>query len=204
MRGAVALVLEVVFFVLAFGVRSWVQWRRTGSSGVILPRRGAPVVERVGASAFVLAMVLMVAAPIADLSGAARVAALDGAWSAIVGGVVVSAGVILCFVAQLTMGDAWRIGVDVDERTDLVTNGVFASIRNPIFSAMLVAVVGLVLLVPNLWATGALVVLVIGLELQVRFVEEPYLERVHGDVYRTYADRAGRFVPGLGHQRPTR
>ena len=49
-RAVAALVLEAVFFVLAFGVRSWVQWRRTGSTGFIRPRRGAPAIELVAAS----------------------------------------------------------------------------------------------------------------------------------------------------------
>ena len=38
----------------------------------------------------------------------------------------------------------------------------------------------------------------LGLELQVRSVEEPYLLRTHGDAYRAYASRVGRFVPGIG------
>jgi protein-S-isoprenylcysteine O-methyltransferase Ste14 len=43
-----------------------------------------------------------------------------------------------------------------------------------------------------------LVAFVIGLQIQVRLVEEPYLLRVHGDAYRRYAERTGRFVPWLG------
>jgi protein-S-isoprenylcysteine O-methyltransferase Ste14 len=43
-----------------------------------------------------------------------------------------------------------------------------------------------------------LVAFLAGLEIQVRLVEEPYLIRVHGDAYRTYAARTGRFVPGVG------
>src|SRR3546814_3723320 len=69
MRTTTAIVLEVVFAVLAFGVRTWVQWRRTGSTGLVLPRRGAPPVERLGAGLFVLAIVLLVVAPIAAASG---------------------------------------------------------------------------------------------------------------------------------------
>ena len=42
-------------------------------------------------------------------------------------------------------------------------------------------------------------VLVAGVELQVRFVEEPYLARTHGDTYRDYCRRVGRFIPGVGH-----
>ena len=70
-RATVALLLEAVFFALAFGWRSWVQWRRTGSTGFIRPRRGASTAELLGSIGFVLALVLLVAAPLADLAGMA-------------------------------------------------------------------------------------------------------------------------------------
>ena len=54
------------------------------------------------------------------------------------------------------------------------------------------------LLVGNVVAVAALVVLVAALEAQVRLVEEPHLAAVHGEAYRRYGRRAGRFVPGLG------
>ncbi len=66
------------------------------------------------------------------------------------------------------MGDAWRIGVDPEERTELVTDGPFRLVRNPIYSAMIPTVLGLVLLVPNVLAISALVALLVGLELQVQ------------------------------------
>ena len=96
------------------------------------------------------------------------------------------------------MGESWRIGVDEQERTELVTSGPFAVVRNPIFAAMLPASMGLALLVPNAVALVGLAALFIALEIQVRLVEEPYLLRAHGDSYRQYAARVGRFVPGLG------
>ena len=96
------------------------------------------------------------------------------------------------------MGDSWRIGVDEEERTALVTSGPFAVVRNPIFAAMLPTSLGLALLVPNVVALAGLAALVIALEIQVRLVEEPYLLRAHGDAYSEYAARVGRFVPGLG------
>jgi protein-S-isoprenylcysteine O-methyltransferase Ste14 len=102
------------------------------------------------------------------------------------------------------MGDSWRIGVDLSTRTDLVTDGVFGSVRNPIFTAMVVATVGLVLLVPNPVSAAALLVLVAALEVQVRMVEEPYLRTIHGPAYDTYLTSAGRFVPGVGLESATR
>ncbi|HEY9555173.1 MAG TPA: isoprenylcysteine carboxylmethyltransferase family protein [Acidimicrobiales bacterium] len=200
MRTTTAIVLEVVFAVLAFGVRTWVQWRRTGSTGLVLPRRGAPPVERLGAGLFVLAIVLLVVAPIAAASGLDPWPPLDNAAGFTVGALLAVAGIVLCVAAQLTMGDSWRIGVDQAETTQLVTSGVFASVRNPIFSAMALAAAGFALLLANLWALAALVALLVGLELQVRFVEEPYLRRTHGRTYDSYAAQAGRFIPSVGSE----
>ncbi len=74
--------------------------------------------------------------------------------------------------------------------------------RNPVCTGMLSAVLGLALLVPSVLALGAVVALLVAVELQVRLVEEPYLLRTHGDGYSAYAARVGRLLPGVGHLRP--
>ena len=89
-------------------------------------------------------------------------------------------------------------GVDPTERTALVTRGPFRFVRNPIYSAMLVYVTGVALIVPNAASVIALVLLAIAIDLHVRLVEEPYLVATHGADYASYCDRVGRFVPGVG------
>ena len=96
------------------------------------------------------------------------------------------------------MGASWRVGVDESERTELVTDGPFALVRNPIYSGVIPLVAGLTLMAPNVVAIAASVALVISLEIQVRLVEEPYLLREHHSPYSEYASRVGRFVPGVG------
>jgi protein-S-isoprenylcysteine O-methyltransferase Ste14 len=71
-------------------------------------------------------------------------------------------------------------------------------VRNPIFSAMLPTSLGLTLVVPNVVAILGFASLLIALEIQVRLVEEPYLRNVHGQAYRDYTARVGRFFPGVG------
>ncbi len=89
--------------------------------------------------------------------------------------------------------------------TTLVTGGPFAVVRNPIFTAMLVAAAGLALMVPNALALASWAVALIAIEIQVRAVEEPYLLRIHGDAYRRFASKVGRFFPGVGRlARPPR
>jgi protein-S-isoprenylcysteine O-methyltransferase Ste14 len=109
-----------------------------------------------------------------------------------------AAGAALTLLAQLQMGVSWRIGVDARERTALVTRGAFGWVRNPIFSGMFVGLVGVALLVPHALSFAGLAAVAVGIELQTRLVEEPYLLRTHGDAYRAYAREVGRFVPGFG------
>jgi protein-S-isoprenylcysteine O-methyltransferase Ste14 len=195
----VALALYGITVALTFGVRIVLQVRRTGSTGLHgLPSDARPV-EWVAGALFVTGLAGGAAAPVLALIGVVEpIAALDGTVGHIVGVMLALAGILLTFLAQLAMGDSWRIGVDPGERTALVTDGPFGLVRNPIYSAMLPTVLGLVLMVPSAVALFALVVLAIGLELQVRLVEEPYLLRAHGSEYADYAARVGRFVPGIG------
>lgn len=114
------------------------------------------------------------------------------------GVVLAVVGIPASFAAQMAMGTSWRIGQDAGERTALVTAGMFRLVRNPIYSAAIVAYGGLALMVPNAVAIAGLASLVTGFQLQVRLVEEPHLVRVHGAPYQAYAAAVGRFVPGLG------
>lgn len=195
--GGVALGAYVVFMVLAFGVRSVVQRRRTGSAGFNGMRGRPGSAEWWAGISFVVAVVAGLVAPALQLSGAVS-PVFGGWWVHAAGAVVTAAGIVATLWAQGTMGDSWRVGVDPDETTGLVTGGPFAVVRNPIFSAMTIAAAGLALLAPNVVAIAALVVLVVAIALQVRVVEEPYLLRVHGEAYVAYASHVGRLVPGVG------
>jgi protein-S-isoprenylcysteine O-methyltransferase Ste14 len=196
---ALALALFGFSLVLTFGVRIAVQLRRTGSTGVHGFAADATPVERFAGVLFVAGLVAGAAAPLLALLGVLEpIATFDGNVGHVVGIVLGVGGVLLTFGAQLAMGDAWRVGVDPEERTELVTGGPFGLVRNPIYSAMIPTVFGLALMVPNVLAIAAFLTLVTALELQVRLVEEPYLLRVHGKTYADYAARVGRFVPGLG------
>jgi protein-S-isoprenylcysteine O-methyltransferase Ste14 len=141
------------------------------------------------------------AGPVLALTGTVATPRTPGvlAWS---GCALAVLGFLAVLAAQTGMGSSWRIGVDPAERTSLVTSGAFALVRNPIFTAMAAAVLGLVLLVPTVVMAAALASLVVAVELQVRVVEEPYLRRTHGADYARYAARVGRFVPGVGRLRP--
>jgi protein-S-isoprenylcysteine O-methyltransferase Ste14 len=194
-----ALVLYGVSLFLTFGVRIAIQVRRTGSTGVHGLPEGAALLEWFAGGLFIFSLAIGGLAPLLTLLDVLEpVPAIDGPVVNTVGLVVAVTGIMLTFAAQLAMGDAWRIGVNPDDRTELVTDGPFRLVRNPIYSAMIPTVLGLVLMVPNALALAAIACLVTALELQVRLVEEPYLLRTHGEAYAKYAARVGRFAPGVG------
>jgi len=197
-RPLFALALLLVYFTLTFGVRTWLQLRRTGQTGF----RG--ISGRVFSAAwcggvlFVVAMLLAVAAPLAEWYGLVAPLLEPCPELAELGEHIVLLGVLGTVAAQQDMGASWRIGVRPGEQTDLVMTGAFALVRNPIFSAMLLTGLGFVLLLPNPLTLASFATLLLAVELQVRGAEEPHLLRTHGDRYRTYARRVGRFLPGLG------
>ena len=185
-------VVAVAYCLVAFFGRMWLQRRSTGDSGFRLsldrPLRDRIVSSLIGGGALVAVVgaVRWARSGRADPPTAkAGLALMDAAF----------AGTLK---SQSDMGRSWRIGVDSQERTDLVTTGVFSWSRNPIYACMVAFAAGLTAAAPDpVTAIGA-AVLTLGVQLQARVVEEPYLLRMHGDAYRSYMGRVGRFLPGLG------
>ncbi|HYB23225.1 MAG TPA: isoprenylcysteine carboxylmethyltransferase family protein [Solirubrobacteraceae bacterium] len=194
--------LLALYGLLALGVRSAAQLRRTGSTGFRGVRTGAGAVEWLAGSAFVTATVLCLAGSALQLEGALKpIGPLAGAGADVLGALCATAGIALTVAAQFAMGDAWRVGVDPDEHTELVTGGPFAIVRNPIYAAMIPAFAGIALLAPNPVTIAGAILLALALELQTRLIEEPYLLTSHGQRYASYAGQVGRFLPRIGRLR---
>ena len=194
-----ALALVLLWFLALFVVRTLIQWRRTGSTGLKgFHGRIGSLPWSAGASVS-LGVLLALAAPVAAWLGWPGGSLLvSSAPLHVAGAFLLVGGMLGALGAQLTMGDSWRVGVDETERTELVTTGLFAWVRNPIFTFMGISLLGLMGLVPNVASLAAGALTLLGIELQVRFVEEPWLARAHGARYRAYAGRTGRFLPGIG------
>jgi protein-S-isoprenylcysteine O-methyltransferase Ste14 len=198
------ILLWSIYALIAFGLRTLVQLRATGNSGWAVLRPASHPIERIAAALLSLAF-------FGSFAGALLAALNRGPeWSQpwplpqtcyLAGFVLYGIGVALTFAAQLAMGKSWRIGVDATERTELVAHGLFGIVRNPIYTAMIVAVTGLTLMCCSALTCVALVLLFVALELQVRAVEEPHLARTHGESYSRYTARVGRFLPLLGRSR---
>lgn len=106
-------------------------------------------------------------------------------------------GIISASYCQFAMGKNWRIGVDPDEKTELITSGVYSKIRNPIYTACMVHGLGLLVLAPNVLVLVTGLVGFYAVKAYVRQIEEPYLIGLHGDKYLQYMESTGSFLPRL-------
>ncbi len=96
-------------------------------------------------------------------------------------------------VSQSKMGKAWRIGIDMDNQNNLVTQGVFSLSRNPIFLGIKLNALGFFLVLPNALSLAIFIVGSLLIDIQVR-LEEDYLTDKYGDAYTEYCSRVGRWV----------
>jgi protein-S-isoprenylcysteine O-methyltransferase Ste14 len=114
-----------------------------------------------------------------------------------------AAGAVACFVLTIDcwrrMGRNWRMDIS-DSNTSLVTEGLFARIRHPIYAfsiAMMIAT-ATVLPTPAMIAIAAVHVLLMNVKARR---EEAHLARLHGEAYARYVERTGRFLPALAARR---
>jgi protein-S-isoprenylcysteine O-methyltransferase Ste14 len=99
---------------------------------------------------------------------------------------------------QLThraLGRNWSISLDVRENHQLVTNGVYAKVRHPMYSAFWLWAVAQALLLPN-WVAGFAGLVGFAFLFFGRVArEERMMLEIFGDSYRAYIARTGRVFP---------
>ncbi|MEU0489999.1 isoprenylcysteine carboxylmethyltransferase family protein [Nocardiopsis sp. NPDC006139] len=190
-----ALALYAVFIILT-ATKTQLQRRHGTDTGIRRPATPLGWIARLPLALGSLST--GVAAPIAELVGLTPLPGLDQPALRAAGAALAALGVAGTFATQLAMGLAWRTTPDETERPPLVTAGPFRLVRNPIYTAYTAMSLGLALTVPNPIAAFGAAAVLIGVHMQVRAIEEPYLQRIHGAAYLDYSARTGRFLPGIG------
>ena len=103
-------------------------------------------------------------------------------------------GLLICRIAQITLGNSWRVGIDENAKPGLVQNGVYRFIRNPTYTGMYLVCVGAFILLPSLLVSYWILAFFIMLEFQVR-CEEEYLQNKYGDDFIKYSKKTKRYIP---------
>jgi protein-S-isoprenylcysteine O-methyltransferase Ste14 len=93
------------------------------------------------------------------------------------------------------MGRNWRMDIS-DSNTALVTGGLFARIRHPIYAFSIVMMIATLLVLPTWPMLIVACVHFVLMNVKAR-TEEAHLTRLHGDEYARYVARTGRFFPGV-------
>jgi protein-S-isoprenylcysteine O-methyltransferase Ste14 len=104
-----------------------------------------------------------------------------------------AAGLLLLLWSLISFGKSFRVGIDTEHPDKLITSGVFAFSRNPIYVAFAMILIGQFLIFPN-WIL--LVYLCAGVWLFHRQVlrEEDYLKKHYGREYLEYCKRVRRYL----------
>ncbi|SCM76212.1 Isoprenylcysteine carboxyl methyltransferase [uncultured Pleomorphomonas sp.] len=95
------------------------------------------------------------------------------------------------------LGRNWSPGLEVRESHELVTRGIYARIRHPMYAAIWLSALAQPLLVQN-WIAGALVIPAFAAMWFIRVPnEEAMMRRTFGAAYDAYCAATGRLFPPL-------
>jgi len=106
---------------------------------------------------------------------------------------LVTIGFALGILALIAMRNSWRVGIKYDQKTELVSSGIYRFSRNPYFFSYSVLICGYLLIFPSL------ILFILWVLLGVTFhkmilEEEIYLESVHGEHYLNYKNKVNRYI----------
>ena len=102
-------------------------------------------------------------------------------------------GDLIFLISVLCMKDSWRAGIPANDKTELVTGGVYAYSRNPAFLGFDLQYIGVLLMFCNLLTATFTVFAVSMLHLQI-LQEERYLTAAFGPEYLQYRRHVLRYL----------
>ncbi len=126
----------------------------------------------------------------------ANILTLDGDGVRWLGVALYAIGGALRIAAVFVLGRRFSGLVAIQEGHSLKTDGLYARVRNPSYTGLLINAVGLALVFRSL--PGVIFALTLIWPLVARMdAEERLLEETFGDEYRAYRARTARLIPGI-------
>ncbi len=112
----------------------------------------------------------------------------------IIGIIIETFGVIAFIVSMTEMKDNWRAGVQRQEKTELVTTGIYSVSRNPAFLGFDLMYIGILFAFFNWYLLIATALTVCLFHLQIVNVEEDFLLEAFGEEYLNYRKKVCRYL----------
>lgn len=101
---------------------------------------------------------------------------------------------VACFgVSVYTMRDSWRAGIPENDKTEIVTTGIYSISRNPAFVGFDLLYTGLLLMFLNPFLLVFSVFAMVMLHMQI-LQEEKFMENTFGKAYCEYRDHVCRYL----------
>ena len=109
-------------------------------------------------------------------------------------------GLFLCIISIVELlltlasfGNSFRVGIDGDKPGKLITNGVFAISRNPVYVCLMILFIGLFLIHNNIAITATIMLFIPVVHRQIR-KEEQFLASHYGAEYEEYCKKTRRYI----------
>lgn len=122
-----------------------------------------------------------------------NIPSLDNQILKYIGFLFLTFSLVWTIIAQGHMKNSWRIGIDMETKTDLIKTGVFSLSRNPIFFGMFFSLAGLFLITPNALTLIFMILGYVLIQIQIR-LEEEFLIKEHGQEYSDYKQDVRRLI----------
>ena len=110
-----------------------------------------------------------------------------------VGVLLCMAGLITLVISLVSFGRSFRVGIDNVHPDKLVTTGIFAVSRNPIYVGFWIILIGQFLIFPN-WLLLLYIALASWLFHRQVLREESFLSQHYGREYDEYCSRVRRYI----------
>ena len=194
------LLMLSLFIISAVFGRMLRQYKMTGDHGIRLASKDSPPVQIVASVMLLLSGLVILYCTLGLAIGFFKLNFVPTLFQILMGVFFYSIGLIIVLISQYQMGSAWRIGVDANEKTALVTDGLFKHVRNPIYTGLFIGSMGLWLVSPSILLMLGLLGLYVAVELFVRKVEEPYLLEQFGVEYNEWYHSTPRYFPNFNQK----
>jgi protein-S-isoprenylcysteine O-methyltransferase Ste14 len=187
----------VAYLIVSFVVPTYKTYKQTGINPVTFGKNDSAH-DYIGFVMKILIGLLFVAVLFFAISDnfyqfTSPIVYLQNHYLQILGLILIHISLLWITIAQYQMSTSWRIGIDEINKTELVTKGIFAISRNPIFLGMIISVLGLFLIIPNAITLFCTLATYVVIQIQIR-LEEDFLTKQHGQKYIDYRNGARRLL----------
>ena len=117
-------------------------------------------------------------------------------WAALA---LVALGLAFAVAARVWLGGNWSGAVTIKQEHELIRSGPYRWVRHPIYTGLLVALLGSVLAQGELRSLIALALFIMAVHRRIK-LEEAFLEQEFGDAYRQYRREVPSLIPLPPHR----